>query len=290
MSNNLNLAQVTAGQTSKEVTINQQAGEIDAALTEVLISDYTSADETLSDAEYRGAMVFESSNLTVARALNVPQIKKLSVVDNSAGTNTLTVTRSAGTVVVPAGVITMVYTDGTTNGVILVGVADGVGTTKNIWLPAEDFIASTGTPVLATAALTALQPQIRAFDFDSAASESVQYAMVMPEDWDLGVVQVTFLWSHAAATTFDVVWGAAAVSVANDGAIDVAFGTQVTVTDSGGTTDDQYIITTGDVTVGGTPAEGDMVYFEFERLGADGSDTLDVDARLQGVRITYTTL
>ena len=36
MSNNLNLSQVAAAQNQKEVTINDQAGQLDAALTEVL--------------------------------------------------------------------------------------------------------------------------------------------------------------------------------------------------------------------------------------------------------------
>jgi hypothetical protein len=36
MSNNLNLSQVAAAQNQKEVTINDQAAELDAALTAVL--------------------------------------------------------------------------------------------------------------------------------------------------------------------------------------------------------------------------------------------------------------
>jgi predicted RNA methylase len=289
MSNNLNLTQVTAGQNQKEVTINEQSGDLDAALTEDLDNDYTSGNVTLSAAEWRENRRFNSTNLSVARVLTIPAIAKEGIIDNTDGTDTLTATVGSGTVVVAAGEVVSVKLDGTINHIVRVGESLS-GRTKNIWIPAEVLIASTGTPVLATVALTAGQAQIRAMDFDQSANEAAQYAMVMPEDWDLGTITVDFLWSHAAATAFDAIWGAAAVSVADDGAIDVAFGTQVTVTDSGGTTDDQYIATTAAVTVGGTPAAGDMVYFEFERLGANGSDTLDVDARLQGVRINYNTL
>ncbi len=156
---------------------------------------------------------------------------------------------------------------------------------KDIYIHADQMIDDAGTPTLATVNLTAGQPLIRAWDFDQTTPESVQFAIPMPREWDLGTIDVELYWSHTGGAAFVVRWGIAAVSVANDGAIDVAFGTQITVDDTGGTTDDQYIAVAATITVGGTLAEGDMVYFEVERVA--GSDTLDVDARLQGVRIIY---
>jgi hypothetical protein len=290
LSNNLNLAQVTATQTSKFATINQQSGELDAAITEVLDTDYTSASKTLSLVEYRQHFVFRSTNLTVARNLNLELVKKFSMIDNTAGTAALSVIRGSTTIVVPAGRKILIYTDGTANGLEEASTSP-FGSSKDIWIPAELLIASTGTPALGTAALTAGQPQVRSMDFDQTTAEEAQFAMVMPEDWDLGTITATFIWSHpTGGTAFGVTWGLRAVSIANDGAIDVAFGTQQIIADTGGTTDDQYIATTPAITVGGTPAAGDMVYFEVERLTGDAGDTLDLDARLQGVRINYTAL
>ena len=289
MSNNLNLTQVTAGQNQKEVTINEQSGDIDAAITEDLDNDYTSGNVTLSNEEWRENRRFNATNLSVARVLNIPAIAKEGIIDNTDGSDTLTATVGSGTVVLAAGDVISVKLDGTTNHIVQIG-ANLTAQTKNIWIPADLMTPAPTGPTLNSVIPTAGQTQIRSMDFITAADEAVQYAMVMPEDWDLGTVTATFLWSHAGGATFDVIWRAAAVSVADDGAIDVAFGSQISVTDSGGTPDDQYIATTAAITVGGTPAEGDMVYFEFERNGANGSDTLDDDARLQGVRIAYTTL
>jgi hypothetical protein len=59
MSNNLNLSQVAAAQNQKEVTINDQAGEIDAALTEdlVMLVDDGNA-TTLTLEQFRRAFFF----------------------------------------------------------------------------------------------------------------------------------------------------------------------------------------------------------------------------------------
>ena len=48
--------------------------------------------------------------------------------------------------------------------------------------------------------------------------------------------------------------------------------------------------TTNAVTLGGgTPAAGDLAFFQVYRDADDGSDTMAEDARLIGVKIHYTT-
>jgi hypothetical protein len=87
-----------------------------------------------------------------------------------------------------------------------------------------------------------------------------------------------------------VVWGIQAVALSDDDALDAAFGTAQTVTDTGGTTNDLYRSTeSAAVTIGGTPAENDVVVFQVYRDAASGSDTLAIDARLHGVALFYTT-
>ena len=50
MSNNLELAQVAAAQNQKEVTINDQAGQLDAALTEQFVADVSAGNVALVSA------------------------------------------------------------------------------------------------------------------------------------------------------------------------------------------------------------------------------------------------
>lgn len=158
------------------------------------------------------------------------------------------------------------------------------------YVPASEmYDGGVGTPALNRVNLTTGNPVINSWDLDQTVDEAIQFSLVMPLDWDLSTIEVDIYWSHTTGgTLFDVVLGVAAVSVADDGAQDVAFGTQQTVTDSGGTADDLYIAAITGITVGGTPAEGKLVHFEIERLATNGSDDLDLDARIQGALIRYT--
>jgi hypothetical protein len=108
----------------------------------------------------------------------------------------------------------------------------------------------------------------------------------MPADWDAGNITVTFYWKHKAASAFAVRWSASCLARGNDDAIDTAFGTAVDFTDTGGTTDDLYFATVG-ITPGGSPVAGDWVFFQVARIGGDGADTLDVEAQLMAVELTW---
>ena len=58
----------------------------------------------------------------------------------------------------------------------------------------------------------------------------------------------------------------------------------------GGTTDSLYISPESSaITVAGTPAAGDMVFFRIARVATDGADTLAVDARLHGITLFINT-
>lgn len=149
---------------------------------------------------------------------------------------------------------------------------------------------SGGCAVLAAAATTANRPDILSLDFDPATDEFAQFGFVMPKKWNEGTVTARFHWTHGATTTnFAVIWGLQAVAVSNDDTIDVAYGTAVTVTDTGGTTNDLYTSDeTSAITVAGTPAAEDMVYFRVYRDADAGGDTLAVDAKLLGITLYIT--
>lgn len=163
---------------------------------------------------------------------------------------------------------------------------------QTISLPAGSMIARTtnGAAPL-TEELATNDVMIFAWAFDASVSEAVQSVPIrMPKGWNEGTVEVEFLWKHpATATNFGVRWGARARAFSNDDALDAAWGTDQEVTDTGGTTADYYASSfTAAITIGGTPAEGDLVIFEFYRDPADAGDTMAVDAHLIGVTILYT--
>lgn len=151
--------------------------------------------------------------------------------------------------------------------------------------------ATGGCAALAGIASAANQPDIVTLDFDPTTQEYAQFSVVMPEKWNGGTVTFVPHWSHAATTVnFGVVWDLQGVAVADDGAIAVAFGTAQTSTDTGGTTNDLYKgPESSAITVAGSPAGGQMVFFRFSRVTGNGSDTMAVDARLHGITLYVTT-
>jgi hypothetical protein len=150
---------------------------------------------------------------------------------------------------------------------------------------------SGGCAILAATASASNQPDIITLDFDATTEEYAQFAIPMPKKWNEGAITARFRWSHAATTTnFGVVWGLQAVAVSDDDTIAASFGTAQIVTDTGGTTNDLYITAeTSALTVGGSPAAGDSVFFRVYRKAADASDTMAIDARLHGVDVFVTT-
>jgi hypothetical protein len=148
-----------------------------------------------------------------------------------------------------------------------------------------------GCAALVTIASAANQPDIQTLDFDATTAEFAQFSVIMPSSWNEGTVTFVPVWSHAATTTnFGVVWTLQAVAVSNDDAIATAFGTSQSSTDTGGTTNDLYFgPESSAITVAGTPAAGDVVFFRLSRDTASGSDTLAIDARLHGITLYITT-
>ena len=171
--------------------------------------------------------------------------------------------------------------------------ADTASGKKTLAIPASAMRArsSNGCAPLAVVAGASNQPDKRTLDFDASAIEYAEFDVPMPKSWDEGTVTAQFLWSHAAtATNFGVVWSLQGVAISDDDTHNVNFGTAVSVTDTGGTTNDLYISAeTSAITLAGTPAEMDLVCFRVAREATHGSDTLAIDARLHGIRLFYTT-
>jgi hypothetical protein len=117
MSNNLELAQVAAAQNQKEVTINDQAGQLDAGLTDkvdVALTGTTSP-LVLSDAQALRCMVLKLTGTHPGGAYEVhcPTNRKIYVVWNgTAGDVTFKTVAGTG-IAVGAGAVLILYCDGT---------------------------------------------------------------------------------------------------------------------------------------------------------------------------------
>jgi hypothetical protein len=163
---------------------------------------------------------------------------------------------------------------------------------QTVWIPATAMIARTTNGAAAgTTEMSSNKNMVKTLDFDASTQEFAQFEIRFPKNWNRSTITFIPLWSHASTTTnFGVVWALQAVARSDDDTLDVAFGTEQTSTDTGGTTNDLYVgPTSSAITVGGTPAVGDSVQFQIKRNVSDGSDTMAVDARLHGVVVLFTT-
>lgn len=162
----------------------------------------------------------------------------------------------------------------------------------SLWIPASDLRPSVagGSAALASVATAANQPDVWSLDFDATTEEYAQFAKAMPKSWNEGSLSFKAVWSHAAtAVNFGVVWSLQALAVSDLDPIPAAFGTQQNVTDTGGTTNTEYVSPESTaMTVAGTPAAEDIVYFRVFRKAADAADTMAIDARLHGLILYYT--
>lgn len=158
---------------------------------------------------------------------------------------------------------------------------------------ARDMVpsASGGCAALATIASAANQPDISTLDFDTTTQEYAQFSIAMPKRWNEGTVTFKPIWSHAATTTnFGVVWNLQGLAVSDNEAIAQAFGTAQLSSDTGGVTNNLYMAPESSaITIAGSPAAEDVVFFRLSRVTGDGGDTMAIDARLHGIVLYITT-
>lgn len=156
---------------------------------------------------------------------------------------------------------------------------------RGLSVPASGMTARTTNGAASGSAETATNKvMIVSYDFDQTTSEYVQFSIPAPKYWDLGTVTTQFHWT-AASGSGTVTWAIQGLARSDDDALDTAFGTAQTVTDTLITANDEHITAaTSAMTIGGTPAVGDRLIFQIYR---DISDTLTADAKLLGVRVQF---
>lgn len=177
-------------------------------------------------------------------------------------------------------------------GLVALEEAPSIGK-HTIFVPASAMRAtvSNGAAAINDVETTAGRPDMTAFDFDATADEHVQFQVAFPKSYNLSTVTAQFFWESTAADTDGVTWAIQGVAVSDNATIDVAYGTAVTVDDANQSAAEELLVSaeSGAITIAGTPADNDLVFFRVFRDVSDANDTATEDARLLGVKLFYTT-
>ncbi len=161
----------------------------------------------------------------------------------------------------------------------------------DIWIPSQAMYPTTtnGATDIETTEVSATKPEVRFLGFATGADDFAQFSIAMPKSWNEGTITAEFYWT-AASGSGGVSWGLQGVCLSEGDAHNTAFGTAVVVDDTLTTANDLHISpTTSAMTLAGSPAAGDIAYFQLFRDTDDSNDTLGVDAKLIGVKLHYTT-
>ena len=212
------------------------------------------------------------------------------VLDTNSGSNsgTITITDAANgdITIAPNGTGVAKAVDG----------ADATGAIKiagkeTIWVPAVSMYPNT-TNGCAALAQTELSngPELKTLDFDKDSDEFAQFAVAFPKSWNEGTVTFQAFFTANSTNTGTTAWSLAGVALADDGALNTAFGTAVlpTAKAMSGTANDLAVTAeSGAVTIAGSPSTDEYVFFEVSRDVS--ADSLTADAKLLGIKLFFTT-
>lgn len=138
---------------------------------------------------------------------------------------------------------------------------------------------------------TAGRPNQTVMDFADGADSHVQWKMPFTNAWDRGTLTFVVHWTTTATDTDGVAWALQAVAISDGDPIDTAFGTPVVVTDDaiGAAGDELVTAESAALTIAGSPADGDMTYFDLFRDDDDANDDMTEPARLISLDLCITT-
>jgi hypothetical protein len=160
---------------------------------------------------------------------------------------------------------------------------------ETIWIPAGAMVPESTSVEKWVTPTQGLAYNVHSFDYTQY--NFCHFWIQMPKSWDKGTLGVQFLWAHGAtAATYGVVWGITCGAISNNETLDTVNGlANVTVADTGGVIENLYITSEVTLTVGGSPANDDLLMFQVVREYANASDTFADWAGLVGIKILYNT-
>ena len=161
---------------------------------------------------------------------------------------------------------------------------------ETIWIPALAMYPNTTNGAEAAQVELSNGPEIKSLDFDKDSDEFAQFAVAFPKSWNAGTVTFQAFFTATSTNTGTTAWGLSGVALADNGDLNTAFGTQVVATakaHSGTSNDLDVSAESGAVTIAGSPADNEYVFFQVSRDVS--ADDLTADARLLGIKLFYTT-
>mgnify|MGYP003648611280 CR=1 FL=1 len=162
---------------------------------------------------------------------------------------------------------------------------------ETIWIPAAAMYPETtnGCASLAQVELSN-GPELKCLDFDKGSDEHAQFTIAFPKSWNEGTVTFQAFFTATSTDTGTSAWGLAGLSLSDSGDLNTTFGTTVVATakaHSGTSNDLDISAESGNVTIAGSPAAGDLCIFQV--LRDISADDLDADSRLLGIKLFFTT-
>jgi hypothetical protein len=163
---------------------------------------------------------------------------------------------------------------------------------ETMWVPASAMYPSTTNGADPQQVQTqALRPDMKVLDFDPSTTQFAQFSVAFPKSWNEGTITYQTFWTPSTTNTGNCLWGLQGVAVGDGDQINIAQGTTINITDAGiGTVQDLQVSSVSSaVTIAGSPAVDQQVFFQIFRSADSGSDTFTGDARLLGIKIFFTT-
>ena len=167
---------------------------------------------------------------------------------------------------------------------------------QTFWVPASRMSPTTTNGAAAVAtyefATNGIQYEYMAFA-GAGQDEHAVFPVAMPDNWDRGPIKFKVFWTddksaNTASVADDVSFYLAAGALSDGDAIDAALGTLQAVVDALTAKADLHVSpASAGVTVGGTPALGDLTFFKLSRDFDYGGTPMAEDAWVSGIQIQY---
>ena len=164
---------------------------------------------------------------------------------------------------------------------------------ETIWVPASAMYpgSTSGCADLTQTEITSdiNRPVLKNLAFDKDSDESAQFSIAFPKSWNEGTITFQPYFTANSTNTGTALFMLKGIAISDNDAISQDFGTaQGTAKAHSGTANDLDVgAESSAITIAGSPAAGDQVFFQIFRDVS--GDSLTADALLLGIKIFFTT-